>query len=114
MALYRKKPIVIEANQWHQNGDHPEDGVGETLTDPLNGKPYERLEGAVVRFFRHPDFANAAPCDACGKPYLDHGFLDTLEGGMRVCPGDWIIRGVNNELYPCKPDIFAKTYEAVE
>jgi hypothetical protein len=37
----------------------------------------------------------------------------TLEGDMRANAGDWIIKGVNGEFYPCKPDIFAKTYEAV-
>lgn len=41
----------------------------------------------------------------------EHGWIDTLEGGHIVCPGDWIITGVNGERYPCKPDIFAKTYE---
>ena len=41
------------------------------------------------------------------------GWIDTLEGGHIVSPGDWIIRGVEGEFYPCKPDIFAKTYEAV-
>lgn len=60
---------------------------------------------------------------------LGHGFTDfrvagdhspfglvirTLEGEMRADPGDWIIRGVQGEFYPCKPDIFAETYEAVE
>lgn len=39
--------------------------------------------------------------------------IDTLEGVMTAQPGDWIIRGVKGELYPCKPDIFAATYEAV-
>lgn len=37
--------------------------------------------------------------------------IRTLEGVMCAQPGDWIIRGVNGELYPCKPDIFATTYE---
>jgi hypothetical protein len=41
----------------------------------------------------------------------DHGWIDTLEGGHNVCPGDWIITGVKGEHYPCKPDIFAATYE---
>ena len=44
----------------------------------------------------------------------EHGgviLIATLEGVMRAQPGDWIIRGVNGEVYPCKPDIFAKTYE---
>lgn len=47
--------------------------------------------------------------------YCEDGtaLIDTLEGSMIVSPGDWIIRGVQGELYPCKPDIFAKTYEAI-
>lgn len=40
-------------------------------------------------------------------------FIETLEGDMRAAPGDWIIRGVQGEFYPCKPDIFEATYEAV-
>lgn len=40
--------------------------------------------------------------------------IATLEGEMLARSGDWIIRGVKGELYPCKPDIFAATYEAVE
>lgn len=40
-------------------------------------------------------------------------FIKTLEGDHKVSDGDWIIRGVKGELYPCKPDIFALTYEAV-
>lgn len=39
--------------------------------------------------------------------------IETLEGVMCAQPGDWIIRGVKGELYPCKPDIFAATYESV-
>jgi hypothetical protein len=39
--------------------------------------------------------------------------IKTLEGTMYALPGDWIITGVNGEKYPCKPDIFAKTYEAI-
>lgn len=40
--------------------------------------------------------------------------IQTLEGVMQALPGDWIIRGVKGELYPCKPDIFEATYEAIE
>lgn len=39
--------------------------------------------------------------------------IDTLEGTMTASPGDWIITGVNGEQYPCKPDVFKKTYQAV-
>jgi len=42
------------------------------------------------------------------------GLSESLEGTMTAQPGDWIIRGVKGELYPCKPDIFAATYEAVD
>jgi hypothetical protein len=41
-------------------------------------------------------------------------FIKTLEGVMAACPGDWIIKGVKGEIYPCKPEIFEATYEAVE
>ena len=40
-------------------------------------------------------------------------YIETLEGVMRADPGDWIIQGVKGEVYPCKPDIFTATYEAV-
>lgn len=47
-------------------------------------------------------------------PHLDgHLLIVTLEGNMRADPGDWIIKGLRGELYPCKPDIFAATYEPV-
>jgi hypothetical protein len=42
-----------------------------------------------------------------------HGRIETLEGEFIVCPGDFIITGINGEYYPCKPDIFDKTYEPV-
>lgn len=41
-------------------------------------------------------------------------YIETLEGRMHASPGDWIITGVNGEQYPCKPDVFEKTYESVE
>ena len=45
---------------------------------------------------------------------MGHGWVETLEGGYIVTPGDWIITGVKGEHYPCKPDIFEMTYEPVE
>lgn len=41
-------------------------------------------------------------------------FIDTLEGTMKADKGDWIIKGVKGELYPCKPDVFEMTYEKVD
>lgn len=118
---YRKKPIVIEAAQWFKNGDHPND-YAEDTTGFENGEPrtfsgVERKakdwEGGVVRYFRRPDLFGAQECSHCGKSMHAHGWIDTLEGGHIVCPGDWIITGVEGEVYPCKPDIFAATYEEV-
>ena len=98
---FRKKPVEIDAHQWFMNGDHPEDG------------PSDR-EGKVVRYFRRPDVSGEKPCQKCGQPMHVHGWIDTLEGGHIVCPGDWIITGVQGERYPCKPDIFEATYQAVD
>lgn len=110
MPKFRKKPVVIEARQWHQNGDHPGDAC-ETYTDS-NGDSFQG-EGKVVRYFRHPDVDGQTPCKHCGVRMHDHGWIDTLEAGHNVCPGDWIITGVKGERYPCKPDIFEATYDAV-
>lgn len=55
--------------------------------------------GTSLRFSRQPE-----------QPV----FIDTLEGTMRADVGDWIIKGIARECYPCKPDIFEATYEAVE
>lgn len=105
MAKFKKKPVVIEAHQWVKNGDHPLDSVNSP-TD---------WEGEVVRYFRRPEpeYAGQIEHELCGRIWHDHGWIDTLEGGHTVCPGDWIITGVEGEVYPCKPAIFNKTYERV-
>lgn len=82
---YRKKPVVIEAVQWHgymSNEDEVRALCGNALADPYDTKPL-----LVIR---------------------------TLEGDMAASQGDYIIKGVKGECYPCKPDIFAQTYEAAE
>lgn len=81
---YRKKPVVIEA--WQFNG---EDG----LRWPQWLHDYQSVSGRVCYWLS-------------GKL-----FIPTLEGLMEASPGDWIIRGVLGEIYPCKPDIFEMTYE---
>ena len=111
---FRKKPVVVDATQWFKNGDHPLDKVGETISASGHGPDYLRQEGAIVRYFRHPDISGTKQCEHCRQRMHDHGWIDTLEGGHIVCPGDWIITGVAGENYPCKPDIFEKTYEAVK
>ncbi len=122
MAKYRKKPVVIEATQWFKNGDHPKDEATEMFDYPdgptkdaaIFQRPHVIREGKLVRYYRHPSYAGTRECDHCKQTMHDHGWIDTLEGGHIVCPGDWIITGVKGENYPCKPDIFAATYEKVE
>jgi len=96
---YRKKPVVIEAVQlrwdnWPEMCEHA--NVGR-LTD---GKP----EGTYV------DANGKASEEAREKIGL---LIPTLGGIMLGVQGDWIIKGVRGEIYPCKPDIFEMTYEAV-
>ena len=103
---FKEKPVVIEATRWQKNGDHPDDGDAW-----VHGEP---REGVVVRYFRRPDVMGTAKCHICGFSMKNHGWIDTLEGGHIVCPGDFIITSIQGERYPCKPDIFDATYESVE
>lgn len=103
MSQFRKKPLLVEATQWWKNGDHPEDPKGT------------EVEGKVVRYFRHPAVPGETICRHCSIRMHEHGWIDTKQGGHTVCPGDWIITQpgtVPVEYYPCKPDIFAATYDA--
>lgn len=131
MSKFRKKPVVIEATQWFKNGDHPNDfdaekvgfENGELRTWTGAEVKANGWEGQVVRYYRNPRDDENRLCGSedvscnnnapCGHIMHNHGWIDTLEGGHIVCPGDWIITGVKGERYPCKPDIFDATYEAV-
>ena len=64
----------------------------------------------ATQWFAHGDHPNVVPY-ALSTDY-GYGWIDTLEGGHVVSPGDWIITGVKGEHYPCKHDIFLATYEA--
>ena len=114
MPKFRKKPVVIEATQWFKNGDHPKDNCRAIPTDDGGCES----EGAVVRHYRTPDL-DGNNCEYCGLIMYNHGWIDTVQGGHIVCPGDWIItddrvaKGQHGHYYPCKPDIFEATYEAV-
>ena len=122
MSKFRKKPVVIEATQWFKNGDHPLD-YAEDRPGFLNGMPHMfpaaearegGWEGGIVRYYRTPGIDGQARCKHCDQIMHNHGWIETLEGGHIVCPGDWIITGVQGENYPCKPDIFNATYEATQ
>lgn len=121
MAKFRKKPVIIDATQWFKNGDHPFDYVedksgfenGELKIFSRNFQFQNNWEGQIVGYFSRPDVPEPAPCKYCSKTMHDHGWIDTLEGGHIVCPGDWVITGVKGEHYPCKPDIFDVTYDLI-
>lgn len=91
---YRKKPVVIEAEQF----------TTDVALDCLN--------------HRKPGPFGISVCgkwnEAQGELYGAWAVIETPEGKMRALIGDWIIKGVKGELYPCKPDIFEATYEPAE
>lgn len=95
---YRKKPVVIEAVQLTTyNYDvvcQFVGGEGCTLKEATSPKGIEYPDGITTPF--------------------KGVYIDTLEGEMLASVGDYIIKGVNGEFYPCKPDIFEKTYEKAE
>lgn len=83
MGRYRKRPVVVEATQFHKS----EHWDGKHVT----------LDGVQSRM----------------TPGGREFFIRTLEGDHIVREDDWVITGIAGEHYPCKPDIFKATYEAV-
>lgn len=84
---FRKKPVIIEAIKYTGDANTTLAPTQEFITASLDGTIRER-DGKMV--------------------------IKTLEGTMIANKGDYIIMGVNGEFYPCKPDIFEKTYERVD
>ena len=69
----------------------------------------------AIQWFKMSDHPQVTPFETELQGYgQGYGWIKTLEGGYIVTPGDWIIEGVKGEFYPCKPDIFKKTYELIE
>jgi len=88
MAKFRKKPVVIEAVRFDNNP----------------------ADYAACREFC-PTLIDTGVDEDGAEYVLANPKIPTLEGNMMVMPGDYIIKGVRGEFYPCKPDIFAATYE---
>lgn len=115
MAKYRKKPVVVEAEQWEPG----KDVAGVVPMFYCHG--LARSENRRDHYDCRAEYPVSHPyecCDNCKfvlryrKPTF--GQIETLEGTLAVSSGDWIITGVHGEKYPCKPDIFEKTYELIE
>ena len=92
MSKYRKKPVVIDAFQLNERGLVGENWFWDAVSENI--------------IITH-DFGKFHP----GAAWCE---IKTLEGTMVAKAGDYIIRGVNGEIYPCKCDIFEKTYEKEE
>lgn len=88
---YRKKPVVIEAVRW--TGENREEIKKICGRKAIFTARKQRADGLIIAY----DL-----------------LISTLEGGMYATTGDYIIKGIKGECYPCKPDIFEETYEEVE
>ena len=89
---FTKRPVAIEAIQW--------DGTAQTLDDLAAWSRRHTLPGGIIPI-----------------PNADQDnrlIIHTLEGTMRGDVGDWVIKGVSNEFYACKPDIFEATYRPAD
>lgn len=94
---FRKKPVEVEAMQW--------DGTLESIRVICDWTNRDRSEDPNVDYLTNADAGFTAPFNV---------LVHTLEGAMQVKPGDWVVQGIKGEFYPCKPDIFALTYEALD
>lgn len=88
MGRYRKKPVVIEARRFAAVTIDEQERLASWCGGRLRGTRLAATERVIQ--------------------------IDTLEGEIEASHGDWIIKGVKGEFYPCKPDIFDLTYEAVD
>ena len=108
---YRKKPVVIEAMEFT--------GKSMKIIEWLEANRYPFLIGNALEpeTLVYPDQTEIDDSRPDKGIYIDPAngnlMIRTLEGDMRTVPGDFIIRGVQGELYPCRSDIFAQTYEQV-
>lgn len=113
ITKYRKKPVEIEAAQLNGGNGHIMQ-VAEWIA--ANGYPWllgNALEPETLRERGHEADEEVPTTGLWINPKDGALMIRTLEGDMKASFGDWIIRGVQGEFYPCKPDIFAKTYEEV-
>jgi len=87
MPKFRKKPVEVEAIQWDGSNESFQQILQLQETSNRKVMPHENTLGVLI--------------------------IPTLEGEMMANKNDWIIKGVSGEIYPCKPDIFERTYDAV-
>jgi len=103
MSQYRKKPVIIEADQFA--------GSAQNATPIID---WVLAGGGVARWHEEIPERRAPNGELSQMLVLEYIAIDTLEGTERCQVHDWVIRGVKGEFYPCKPDIFEATYDHVD
>jgi len=100
MPKFRKKPIVIEAEQWF-----PDRKIEGVIRESDSDAPLNFID----------QYGDTRPFRGTDRDVENRvGLIQTLKGFHVVRSGDWVITDVNGEKYPCKPDIFEATYDKVE
>lgn len=103
MPKFTKKPVTVEAVKY-EPGEKIEDGFEQwDANDAISRHGGTMSEKDKARYW----FRSST--GLCFAPYID-----TLEGRHYISPGDWVITGIKGERYPCKPDIFAATYDPAD
>src|SRR6266704_4115876 len=115
MAQFRKKPVVIEAVRWRGYNSNlgittePPDQPLEITVENMHAIEWQPLPGWLPKPLPECRWGRNSRCPAQPGEILRDGdfiYIGALEGEMMAGPGDWIIRGVKSEIYPCKSDIF--------
>jgi len=99
----RKLPVAVEAMLWP--------GGAEAATPVID---WVLSQAGTARYHGPETEQSYDEPDQTVTRDPEHIVIETLEGTMRAEVGDWIVRGVKGEFYPCKPDVFAETYEVIE
>lgn len=108
MPKFRKKPVVIEAVRWNA----PDEMGRVKLARECDDHPAVRM----TSYMEVNELIGTSGCsrDCVMWDWSVLGLIESPEGKQIVRPGDWIIKGVAGEFYPCKPEVFESTYEKVE
>lgn len=106
MPMFRKKPVTIEAREFGGIAAEVREVCGWIERDNVT-----TLEDSPEGLALKAEYGLRDGLTVAIDPATGALVIPTLEGLMRATLGDWIIRGIKGEFYPCKPDIFAATYE---
>ena len=87
---FRKKPVAVEAEQWHKHGDHP-----------------------AVSYFHREGYVSNQKCNDCFAIMSDHGWIDARDCGEAVCPSDWIVYDEYGDAHAWSNEAFLDKHEPI-